>query len=435
LRTLLRLLVFFCVATLPAAAQKAAEPFSPASLVNKHLPTWLRFGGEQRTRLEGYSGLGYRDGQHDTYLLNRTRLSINIIPTKWAHFYGEMQDARATGKRPGQPPTENLWDFHQVFVELGSIDKSRVWLKAGRQEIVIADSRIMGAVQWSNANRTFDAVRAGYHFAGGNRIELFTASVVVNASDTWDHHQQGNNIHGIYTEFPKLLPGLNLQPYLLWRTQPNVRNEAGRIADVNEFTPGFRLAGKLPHSLDFVVEMTRETGTIGSDRIRSWMGHWEVGHTRKQWMFSPRIWAEYNYHSGDSNPTDGVRGTYDPLYAALHDKFGFADQVAGRNLRDIRGGVEAKLPHGIGAVIEINDWRLASRYDALYSSTAVVARSPSGTAGTHVGNEVDLITTWKMPGPLQGGAGIGYIIPGEFLKHTTPGKHYIYPFVVFTYKL
>jgi hypothetical protein len=165
------------------------------------------------------------------------------------------------------------------------------------------------------------------------------------------------------------------------------------------------------------------------------MGHWELGRTWKKVRFAPRLWGEYNYTSGDADPNDGIRGTYDPLYAALHDKFGFADQIAGRNLKDIRGGVEAKLPHGIGAMIEFNDWRLASRFDGIYTAQALVARSLSGTAGTHVGNEIDVITTWKMKGPVQGGAGLGYIIPGEFLKNTTPGKHYIYPFVVFTYKL
>ena len=86
-------------------------------------------------------------------------------------------------------------------------------------------------------------------------------------------------------------------------------------------------------------------------------------------------------------------------------------------------------------MLELNDWHLATPFDALYNASTVVARSVTGTAGTHVGGEIDVITTWRMKGPLQAGAGLGYIIPGEFLKHTTPGKHYIYPYIFFTYKL
>jgi len=140
--------------------------------------------------------------------------------------------------------------------------------------------------------------------------------------------------------------------------------------------------------------------------------------------------------SGDANPRDGVRETLDPIYPNVHDKFGFADQFSGRNFKDVRAGVETKLPHGINATLEYNNWFLASAFDGLFTPQGnLVARSATGTAGTHIGNEIDLITTFKLRGPVQAGAGIGYIIPGEFLKNTTPGKPYVYPYVVFTYKL
>jgi hypothetical protein len=41
------------------------------------------------------------------------------------------------------------------------------------------------------------------------------------------------------------------------------------------------------------------------------------------------VTAEYNYASGDADPVDGIRGTFDQLYPTAHDKYGLADQVDG----------------------------------------------------------------------------------------------------------
>ena len=416
-------------------AQKAPEPFSPSNYVNKFLPSWIRVGGENRTRFEGYSGLGFAPNQSDGYWLSRSRLSVMLLPKPWLHIYGEGQDSRAIGKQPGQPPYENVWDIHQAYVELGDMKKGRLAMLVGRQEMNLGDNRVIGAVNWTNANRTFDVVR-GMVRLGDNRLEVFAASVVVNVNDTWDHHQQGNNIHGVYAELPKLIPHVNIQPYVLWRLQPRVKNEAGVVANLNEKIPGVRIALDLPRGLDAKVEMTREFGTLGSDRVQAWLGHWELGRTWKKWPLKPRLWGEYNFMSGDANAKDGIRGTYDPLYPTVHDKYGFADQFGGRNMKNVRWGAEMKLPRSVAGVLELNDWRLASPVDGIYTSQgAVIARSITGKAGTHVGNEVDFITTWKMFGPVQAGAGIGYILPGEFLKNTTAGKHYLYPYIMFTYKL
>ena len=54
----------------------------------------------------------------------------------------------------------------------------------------------------------------------------------------------------------------------------------------------------------------------------------------------PCVSGEYNYASGDADPTDGTRGTFDQLYPTPHDKYGLADQVGWRNIHHVRAGVE-----------------------------------------------------------------------------------------------
>ena len=37
-----------------------------------------------------------------------------------------------------------------------------------------------------------------------------------------------------------------------------------------------RLDGKLPAGLDYGIEMAVQTGSLGSDSIGAWAGHWQL---------------------------------------------------------------------------------------------------------------------------------------------------------------
>lgn len=424
-------------AALPNPGSSPAA-FSPAAEVNRVLPSWLRFGGEYRGRFEGYSGGGFKPDTTDAYWLSRVRLNLTIRPVSWFRIYAEGQDARAIAKQPGQPPYENVWDIRQAFAELGDAEKGIFAVRVGRQEINYGDQRLVGSSNWTNTARTFDAVRAIANFAmpaAAVRLEVFAASVVNVVDDTWDHHQQGNNFHGIHGEVTKLVPGASIEPYVYWKLQPGLKNEAGAVARLDEKIPGIRWVGKLPVGFDYQLEMAKEVGSLGSDQIHAWAGHWVVGHSSPKVTLKPRFWAEYNYASGDRNAKDGTRGTFDQLYPTAHDKYGLADQVGWKNLRDLRTGVETVPAKHWTATLEYNDWHLASAFDALYNtSSTALARSATGTAGSHIGQELDLVANWTVSPSFQVGSGIGHIFPGEFLKKTTSGSGYTFPYVMFMYK-
>lgn len=214
-----------------------------------------------------------------------------------------------------------------------------------------------------------------------------------------------------------------------------MKNEEGIVANVDEKVTGIRWVGKVRGGVDYGTEMVKEFGGLGADRIRAWAGHWVVGETVKSAWSSPRVYAEFNHASGDKNSKDGIRGTFDQLYPTNHDKYGLSDQVGWRNINDFRTGLETK-PYKKGTVsVEYNDWYLASRFDSMYNAMGTALfRSPTGVAGTHVGQELDVIATYIVVKPLVVSAGFGHIFPGEFLKNTTPGNAYNFPYIMFTYK-
>src|SRR5215471_12279520 len=78
---------------------------------------------------------------------------------------------------------------------------------------------------------------------------------------------------------------------------------------------------------------------------------------------------------------------------------------------------------------------LASSTDSLYNGSGkAIARSATGVAGRHVGEEGDVFATYRYR-HFQIGAGYGYLAAGAFLRSTTPGASPSYVYMFHTYSL
>lgn len=403
--------------------------------VNAQLPKWLQIGGELRTRLEGFSGGGFRSDNDDLYLLTRVRLNLGIKPTSWLKFQFQGQDAQVFGKNtnPDGPPFEDTFDLRMAYLEVGDSEKRPIGLRIGRQELVFGEQRLIGHVSWLNTARTFDAVRATFRHKG-YRLDAFAASVVNIREGEFNKRADGSNLHGLYGGIEKLVPQAVIEPYVLWRLAPRLRAELGNVGNLDHKTTGFRWAGKLPASLDYSVEMAHQRGSLGTDKIRTWAGHWLVGRSFKGLIYQPRFFAEYNYASGDKNPRDGVIGTFDQLYPTPHDKTGLADQIGWRNIHHFRSGVELKpKPKWIVSSSYHSFW-LADRRDGLYGvNSTLIVRVADGSAGRFVGQEMDVQAVWNASKAMQIAGGYAYLFPGTFLKNATPGNSYGFPFISVNY--
>lgn len=411
-----------------ALAQSVVEP------VNQELPAWLRVGGDYRTRFEGTENRGFAPGVSDDYLLSRVRVNVTVKPADWLTFFFQGQDARVyfNQRIPNAPNFEAPLDLRMGYAEIGA-PKGPVTLRLGRQEINFGDQRLVGSSNWANTARTFDAVRATFR-SGGYRLDAFAASVVVPAAGAFDRPVTGDNLHGLVGGIEKLVPQATIEPYLFWRLQPRVTGETGVRANLDLKTVGMRWVGKLPAGFDYVTEMAVQRGSLGAEKDRAWAGHWVLGYSPARAPWKMRLISEYNFASGDENPRDGVRGTFDHLYPTPHEKYGLCDQVGWRNIHDVRGAVEVKPHKAVGAALSYHTWWLANAHDALYAAGgAVIARRSDGAFGRRVGQEIDLSGSWAINKQISLAAGVGHIFPGEFLRRATPGVGYTFPFVMLGY--
>ena len=416
-----------------AMVTSADQPLS--NELNDQLPNWLRFSGEYRLRVEGFTGGGFKANNEDTYLLSRLRLNMFLQPKSWLKFGFQAQDAHVFWKNqnPAAPPFQDAMDLRLGYIEIGDVEKKTMGFRAGRQELDFGDQRLIGSLNWTNTARSFDALRGTFR-RNGYRVDLFAASVVNVADRQFDESSNGNYLYGIYGGMEKLVPKATVEPYFLWRRQSGLKAETGTIGISNFGTVGLRWVGKLPANFDYGLEMDKQAGSLGTDTISAWAGHWVIGRTFAAAPWRPHVILEYNYASGDGNPKDGHRGTFDQLYPTGHDKYGLADQVGWKNIRNARASIELKPGKKWLTIGRYDAWWLANSHDALYNAaSAVVARVVNGSAGTFVGQELDAFAAYNLSKQIQFGGGYGHIFPGTFLNHATPGQAYNFPYATTTF--
>ncbi len=406
---------------LSAQAQKLE---TPSTILNDQLPKWVRFSFDHRFRFENYQALRFKQDNDDQWLLNRFRINMTLQPGSWFSFTFQAQDARVFFKQipAGAATFTNRTDLRMAFIDFGDMAKSRIALRFGRQELAYGEDRLLGAANWGNVARTFDAAKLVLR-QGPNQLDLFSASVVRIQPRGLSHHTPGNNLHGAYFFWRNLLPGASFEPYFFWRLSRAANGRTDRRVI------GLRWLGPLPARLDYSTEFVQQFGNTGPNDIRAFASHLVLRYSfarAKKWK--PHWLAEYNYASGDKNPNDRLSTTFDQIYPTPHNKTGLADQIGWVNIHNVSTTFDFTPWPKFVVRAGLHDWHLVQANDALYlTNGSLVYRDPTGRSGTHIGQEADILGTYTN-GPHIVSFGYGKIFPGPFLKNVSPGSqlHYVF---------
>jgi hypothetical protein len=407
----------------------------PITKLNEHLPSWIRIGGQYRNRLEGPTGIGFT-GTNDFYLLDRLRVRVAIQPRPWLSFLGEVQDSRIFFNHhiPNGNPYEDSWTLWDAYPQIGSSTEGWVDALAGRQTLSFGDERVIGPSNWLNVGRTFNVARVDFHHTD-YKVSVFASSVV--PGDSLDLHKAlpGNNLYGIYGSFLHIVPKAKFEPCVLWRVapaNPGLSEEVGH-GHLNEITLGLHWKGTLPSGFDYDSEFDGQQGSLGQYSISAWAGYAGLGKTYRNAHSSVRTFLELNYASGTKNPGGHEWNTFDQLYPSNHDKYGFDDLIGRRNLVQYRAGIEE---------VPAKKWRLKQQFegfwlatvdDNLYNSSGAIAVNADPGASRHVSNELDIVAEYTLDKGLNFGFGYGRMFVGPFLRTTTAGHDYQYPYAYFQY--
>ncbi len=395
----------------------------------------MELTGEFRGRFEANTGLGFREDANDIYYLHRIRGHLLIKPASWIRIRLTGQDSEAPARR--QPVPANIadgFDLFQAYVEIGDPKRSPWSARIGRQEIRYDNGYLVGAANWGNTGRAYDAAKLIYD-TGQYHAEAWASTVVQQVQGQVNRITGTQQLHGVHFDAKQWLPKSTISLYHYIKIHPREANESGTaFARSRVHTSGFRLAGLLPRKFDYTAETTFQAGRSGGQPLSAWAGRYILGRAPWKSKYNPRLFAIYAYSSPDRNPADGRRNNLDQLYPTNHSPFGIGDRISWKNMHEGAAGLEWRPHKNVRLLHEYHSFWLASRLDAFYDfGQRRVVRMPSATS-SHLYHEWDTQAFWNVTAHIQIVLGYAHLFPGGFVKQATGGSSVTVPYAQWLYR-
>ena len=403
----------------------------------------------------------------DNWFLQRFRIGLMIKPTSWLKIYAQGQDSREINSDrpdfPGQLGAEgdDTFDLRQGYIEIGNSKEFPLTLKLGRQILSYGDERLIGAFDWNNIGRTFDAAKLRWEEKLWS-LDAFAATVVVPKRGEYN---QSDFVNGTENERDQVFSGLyfsttalpfqttELYALYLYENQ-NPKYLPNALSDTGFVTFGLRvkskpgyfapdpapvpvdgkavadgksepapLPPKRPVGFDYDAEFAYQTGEVRGLDLTAWAVHGGIGYTFDvAWL--PRIGVAYNYGTGDGDPADGDIETFQNLFPTNHKFYGQMDVFSWQNMQDLEVSVKAQPLKSVTLKAEYHAFWLASTDAVWYRANGVTAVRPlnaaARNASNYAGSEVDFTVQWNVTKNVALEAGYSHFFAGDYLSDTGP---------------
>jgi Alginate export len=419
-------------AQLPKAAPEPVEKVGFGRL-SQQWPAWLVVTLADRVRAESIRPAGVRAAGYDTYLLNRFRLTAAMRFSNWAQATVQAQDARVVGYDAALVPKSiaNPFDLRLAYVQFGKKAARGLVATIGRQELIYGDGRLMSSPDWGNVGRTYDGIRL-VAFAPGVRVDVFGAGPVDVTPAAFSEVKYGERVAGAWTTFDRVRPLAYVEVYALAKHNNAAVGETLSRGDQTVYTTGARLGGPVGRRLMWEADNAVQRGHSAGDAISAWASHegltWALGAA----PWKPTLGVEYNFASGDSDPHDGTKGTFDQLYASTHGKWGLADQVAWKNMHHAAVRLELRPSRKLRVNSALNKLALATVNDAWYGVLGSKVVTNRKATSRDLGWEPDVFAAYSVSRDVTVGAGVAVLLGGGFVRQSTGVDRIWTPYVQWT---
>jgi hypothetical protein len=378
----------------------------------------VRFSGEMRLRYESLQGqfrAGRTGGDQGFYA--RTLVLAEIDAGRLT-FGAELQDSRAWGTDAGSPLTASLVnpaDLLQAYVKLPTPDpfaaKGEAELMLGRMTLDIGSRRVMERVEFANVISNFTGAYWRTRRPGGHELHaLVVVPLALRPLDRaglddnrpqGDEEEWGRLIWGVHYRHANALPGL--APGIWAEASLYGFRDADRAdaptPDRRWLQPNVRLfrPPAANRRWSFEVDAFHRSGArrataAATDRrdldVSAWKVHANVGYQFDA-PWSPLIRLDWDYASGDEDPTDGAFEQYERLLGSRRTDLGntgIHGPFQYQNINAPGGRVEVRPTSRLDARVAYKAAHLASARDG-WAGAGV--RDATGRSGTFIGHAFD----------------------------------------------
>ncbi|MEN8374181.1 MAG: alginate export family protein [Gemmatimonadota bacterium] len=353
--------------------------------------TEFKLSADVRVRSEMDARTSGAASDHATLL--RSRLAVTARRGSLSALV-QISDSRAFGEETNTlaDATADRMDVPQAYLAWTPRDELRFVI--GRQELAFADQRLVGSVQWTNVNRSFDGARLtllhadwvidGFAAVLDERAALMATGLDprINGDSSGDR-----SLFGLWAA--------NASVDLFALADRNATNGATRT-DIDRVTLGARgreQLGPVAVEATAAAQFGHQTQGVAS---RQDIGAYMVTAAGTYGFRGPlggRLGLQVDYLSGDDTPLDGTFRGFNTLYATNHKFYGFMDMFLNMRAHVADLGLVDGVVRG---VIRPAGWTVKADLHRFWLARA----SPVGERG--LGYELDLTAS----GTLDHGLGV-----------------------------
>jgi hypothetical protein len=289
----------------------------------------------------------------------------------------------------------------------------------------------MASPDWGNVSRTYDAVRLAV-YQPGVKFEAFGAAPVdVLTNGIWKS-KVGDRVYGGWLTLDKVKPLGYVDVYTIAKFTATATGETGTRGDQAIYTIGVRAGGPVGKSVAWETDTAGQRGHSAADGMSGFATHeamwWTIGSS----PMKPKLGVEYNYASGDTNPRDGTKHTFDQLYPSTHLKWGLGDHVGWRNMHHAAVKFEVSPTKSLKINTALNKLFLATVNDAWYGVSGLKIVVNRQATSRDLGWEPDVYATFALTKNNTVGAGVAVLIAGDFVTQSTDVSRIWTPYLMWT---
>ncbi len=280
----------------------------PFPIHGQERPPVLRWGAEVRPRSEIRRPV---ENGWDGVTSMRTRISLDALMEPGLRLVVQIQDVRDWGEESSvRDRNADAVDFHQAFLEVAFLPAVGGLVRAGRQEVGLAEQRLVGAPDWGQAGQTFDGAR-WIRPLGEGRLELVYLKIREDSSPS---HDGSADLTAAWYSAP--LGGLGSADLL------GVHDRGDGTGRTRQTTVGgvWRTGSEL---FSARAEGLYQFGRRGGRDVEAFMFAGEAGMTVARGQGTITLW--YDYLSGDAHPDDDEIDSFSTLFGARNRYYGRAD--------------------------------------------------------------------------------------------------------------
>lgn len=419
LAALLVALVGLSVAMPVSAQVSSSESPKPKPPEQKLKP--FEIGIELRWRPEWRDNADLQPANDfDGFNTIRTRINLTLRPHKDFYFFLQPQDAWVPDSRSDKVIHDLATNLHQAFFDWKIAGGKMFEFRGGRQEFVYGEERLLGAFGWDVVGRSWDGGRLRQKFGNWSSDYFWARLVDVKRNGARARAGAQDLTAAYFTNTKKDAPGRNEIYGIFLRDSLRVRGEIATnpLETVRIMTVGFRRLFQPKTRWRYSLENAWQFGERGPDGHFAAMVVFTGGYVwDKRWK--PRAQFEYDYATGDNNPSNGKSREFHNLFPSNHYYYGYADLMGLRNMHGFRGTLAASPHPKFTFEFDYHHFLLAQKRGAWKNAGGrVLGVDATGNSGRDVGQELDFTARLPLGKHLNLLAGYSVFFPGGFAEKT-----------------